>query len=546
MTGTVIVRLKGIKDEGNLTHDLGERNGLNYVDHTKSHLNMIVIGQPFAESKQKFKEQKKFIVNDFNQEKAQQRQFIMPDFLDEKEYVKERRKVRNWQSHMKSHLAGFIGFGHDAQANSLDREKMDACAKEYVKTLCDRHGIELLYLIRHEDETTPHYHFLTTNYNPATKHTIRLDRNLLRKEQDKIGESFSSMGLTRGLDKQERLKLAAEKLNQPMIDGRYSAEVWKESNVIHRSVKQLHEDLPLEIEDKKEEIQQIQAQISKQQAKIEKNQKLIAKNEHTLLQLAIKEASSQVKQEKIEKRLKIYQKRINDAQAEIDRLSVEFAPPKTSIIEYVSGYEKPLIGPPKPTIKKTKVVSVKNANASYKAAEAYKRKLEQQEFELKNQKAKAKQEQLVIEEELKAFFAKLAYKHMMVFGKPFDSQDEMLDFIKWFDQDTGWVTTNIGTRFKTQTENNQVVRVVVEHSEGISAKQKAKTLLFATHKAEMTKGHFKGLDEVLIEFCKMMKQSPGKYDFELILSDEQKTTLTKNGIFEEDNLQELVLPGMGL
>ncbi|WP_157753540.1 hypothetical protein [Thiomicrorhabdus chilensis] len=542
MTGTVIVRLEAIKTTGNLTHDLDNSRRPNYVDHSRSHLNKIVMGQKFKESKSLFKHQKKNVIQHFNTEKARLRELITPENLDEKEYLKERRRIRNWQSHMKNHLAGFIGFGRNAQANDLNHDEMDACAKDYVNSFCKRRNVEVLYLVRHMDETTVHYHFVTTNYNPELKQTIRLTRDNLRKEQDMIGHAFSSMGLTRGLDKQERLKQVAQKLNQPMQNGNYSPEVWKESNVIHRSVKQLHEGLPLEIEEKQKEAEKIQSEINAQQKKLEKNVRLITQNETKLKELSNQEASHQVQIEKIEKRLQHYEERVIDAQAEIERLSLELQPIKATRIDYVKGYEEKWFGSPKPIIKKAKVVSPKLANEQFKALKAKEIKLEQEQRRLKQQRQQAQAEQLKAEAELQAFFARQSHKHMMVFGKPVDSNEEFLDFIKWFDQKSGWVTTNIGTRFKVQEQNGQVIRVVVENTESKTAYEKAYTLLLATHKSKLDQGFFEGSDEVFIEFYKLITKKPEKYDFELMLTPEQEALLINKkllSVYENEPLDEL-------
>lgn len=530
MAGTVMVRIEGIKTIGSLTHDLGNRNNLDYVDQSKSHLNTIVMGQSFEESKALFKHQKESIIQNFNYEKDRQRELVSHEFLDNKEYKKERRRIRNWQSHMNSHLRGIIGFGQDAKANFLSHQLMDQCARDYVNKLCENHNLEALYLVRHMDETAVHYHFVTTNYNFGNHKTLRLTRDDLRKEQDKIGEAFSPLGLSRGVDKQERLKQAALKLDQPLENGKYSADVWKEANVINRSVKQLHEDLPFEIEEKQKEIEKIEIDLKAQQKKLEKNKRLIEKNEHKLSMLDIKKAGALVEQEKIEKRLKSYQKRVNDAQAEIDRLSLKIKPIKASTIEYVTGYEEKHFGSPKPIVKKAKVVSPRKANEFFKKLKAKEIKLKQEQKRIQEQRLQQREEQQQAQQELELFFAKQSYKHMMVFGKQIESRDELINFVKWFEQESGWVTTNIGTRFKVQKENGEVVRIVVENTEGHSDFQKAETLLLAASKSEMDSGYFNGSDEMFLEFWKLHQRKTKDIDFELLLTEEQEQLLQEKGL----------------
>ncbi|NPA72794.1 MAG: hypothetical protein GXO35_08200 [Gammaproteobacteria bacterium] len=530
MSGTVLVRIEATRGLGNLTHDLDNSRRPSYVDHTKSHSNTILRGSDIKHSRNLLTEQSHFIKNDFNAEKNRQRELIHKDYLSDKEYISARRKVRNWQSHMKTHLSGFIGFSQDAHANKMSREQLDNCAIQYVEDLCSRKNIELTYLVRHEDETTVHYHFITTNYDNALKQTLRFKRDDLRKEQDKIGIAFTSTGLTRGLDKQARLKQAAEALNIPMENGKYSAEVWKQSNVIHRSVKQLHEDLPLEIEAKQKTLKELSKKHQAQLNKLSKNQRLILSNTEKLTQL---ESACNIKQsdiDKIKKRLIIYNKRVADAQTEIDILSLQFSPPKTERIEYVSSHTKNMLGQSKPVLKTLRIVSVKNAEKAYKAAIAKQKKLAQNEKRNKEQAMERENAHKKDKEAMEAFFKKQAFKHLKVFGTPIVSHSEILDFIKWFDMDSGWVTTKTGTRFKVQTENGKAIRVVVDSSMG-STQEVAKTLLYAAKQAGLVQGYFTGSDEVLIELWKTNQTSPPP--IEIILRDGQEVMMLKEGLIDE-------------
>lgn len=528
MNGTVIVRLEPVKTAGNITHDLDNERRPKYVDKTKSKLNKIIYGKEYTQSKQAFRDQQQSIINHFNRSKTQQRKDYRLLFLSPKNSARERRNIRNWQSHMNTHLSGFIGFGTDAQANDLNREEMDKCAQEYVNDLCLRHNIEILYLVRHEDESTTHYHFLTTNYDEARSQTLKLQRDDLRKEQDAIGSAFQSMGLSRGIDKQKRLKDVSDKLKVPMVNGRYSENVWEKANVIHRSVKRLHEELPLELYIRQEELAFVESSLAAQKAKLDKNIDLIEKSEERLALLSIEQNDFEAESEKLKKCINTYHKSVTDAKAEIDRLSLEFSPPKKSIIEHVSGYTKKQFGKDEPIIKKIEVVMPKNAFENFKIVAAKEKELEQENARLKQLHQKQNEKRLQDEDELQAFFNEQAFKHLLVFGKPLESNEEIQDFIKWFDQNTGWTTTKIGTRFKVQKQDGEIIRIVVERSTINSAAQKAETLLYAARHSNMRSGGFTGSIDVLIELWKQNQSQAVPFD--LKLTDQQKSILKKESL----------------
>lgn len=150
MSGTVLVRLKAIKTIGNLTHDLVNSKRPSYVDRAKSDQNVIILGDDFLKAREKFNEQVDSIKESFNDHKDQQRSLILRENLSSKEYQQERRKVRNWQSHMNTHLSGIIAFGKDANANGLglDRNDMDNSAKNYMLDFCSSHNVETLVVVK--------------------------------------------------------------------------------------------------------------------------------------------------------------------------------------------------------------------------------------------------------------------------------------------------------------------------------------------------------------------------------------------------------------
>ncbi len=82
-----------------------------------------------------------------------------------------------------------------------DNNKMNEAAKDFIKEFEKVNGCKVLYLIKHDDEKTPHYHFTFTNYNfdnhksfnSAMKRADISQRN--SRMQDLAGQCFENQGL---------------------------------------------------------------------------------------------------------------------------------------------------------------------------------------------------------------------------------------------------------------------------------------------------------------------------------------------------------------
>lgn len=103
------------------------------------------------------------------------------------------RNGRKMPSNAKPMVAGVITFGTSREKgpgeglndeerqriNRMNKEAMDAAAKRYMEWLEVYHGCKVTYCVRHDDESTRHYHFMATNVNhkgkSLTKHMSRAD-----------------------------------------------------------------------------------------------------------------------------------------------------------------------------------------------------------------------------------------------------------------------------------------------------------------------------------------------------------------------------------
>lgn len=542
MSATVSIRFKAIKKySGSLTHDLDNSRRPGYVDSSKTHLNSVVLGNQYHTSKLLVTQQAKSVVYEFNSEKNRQRELLQAKNLSQQQYAKERRKIRNWQANMKTHLAGLIIFGKDANANSLSRAEMDQCAIDYVKDFGLRHHVELTYLVRHEDEATVHYHFLTTNFDAQKKQTLRFNRDLLRKEQDYIGLAFSPMGLQRGIDKYLRLEEAAKKLGLDKVDGKYPQEVWRLANVIHRSVKQLHEDLPLELNAKHEQSRELSAQLELQQALLVSREERIQDNENKLRQLKESSAAKQTEIEALQEEILKAEQQAEEARNTINDLALQFSAPRTKTVEVVTTYEKNLVGQSKPVIKESQIVTLEEARKTFEVVAAKERKLAEKRRRLE-ENAKAYHELIEKEKQqaitflrnqsslMKAFFNKQAFKHLIIFGKPFKTTNEIVEFMEWYET-AEWENKALKTRFKVQNTESKVVRVVVDNNEA-SSMQKAEVLIIVAAEQGLNTGAFVGSDSLFVEFWHQNEQKGEQLSIHL--SAEQEAMLMKQGLMNDD------------
>lgn len=181
----------------------------------------------------------------------------------------ERRAVRETDRAMKSNAAiataGVITFGAEAAQmfEQLTAEQQDAAFGELAEAVADRLKTSLHGLVVHLDEATIHAHFTLSAYDydghPLSKTTRP---GILSELQDLTAEVMGRHcpGVERGRRYGDRLAAGADL-----------------SDVVHRSVRELHRDLPRDLEAKranlaelaeaetlaKDRVAEIQARINK-------------------------------------------------------------------------------------------------------------------------------------------------------------------------------------------------------------------------------------------------------------------------------------------
>jgi hypothetical protein len=171
--------------------------------------------------------------------------------------------------------AGIITFGTDAQpiVNALDFATQNRLFSETAARIAELLRTEISGLVVHRDESALHAHFQMPTFNkdgiPISK---IITPTVSKRLQDIAGEVFGVHGITRGKPKVQRV-----------IDGDPL------HTIIHRSVQQLHNDLPEE--------------LAAAESKIQNYKRLIEENRRKL-------EAGQGDEEKIQKRISVYEQRI--------------------------------------------------------------------------------------------------------------------------------------------------------------------------------------------------------------------------------------------
>ncbi|WP_108399061.1 plasmid recombination protein [Devosia submarina] len=214
-----------------------------------------------------------------------------PEFRDICEERRANRQVGKARRGLRSDAAvmrdGIITFGTQAQTvfEALDRETQNKAFTAVAEAIATRLKTTLNGLVVHRDETAIHAHFdlvaVNVDGHPISQANSQSDFSRLQDLAAEIIAQFAPQ-IQRGHKKYDRLKAGANF-----------------SDTVHRSVKQLHEDLPQEIETRKLALAKLNKNIAATEAKL---------------------AEETEDQARLQKRLATYQDRLARQTAELDEL----------------------------------------------------------------------------------------------------------------------------------------------------------------------------------------------------------------------------------
>ncbi len=132
---------------------------------------------------------------------------------------------------------------NDLKGESFDKKEFIEMGVKTILNICKELDIELIYITRHFDETTPHFHYLTSNYN-TKGNVITRNREIGKKLQDISEIYFKKFGISRGVSKEatgnRNLKNEIDKLkNQLKEEKNKNKEIKKENIKLQEENKEL-------------------------------------------------------------------------------------------------------------------------------------------------------------------------------------------------------------------------------------------------------------------------------------------------------------------
>lgn len=206
---------------GQRAHDMrGPGSVPNYVDRSRLHLNSVILLPPSP---------------DTLADECLRRRQTRTDL---------KRKAKSLKSDAAVAIVGLISFSHEAQplVTSLSIEEQDALFLQSATDIAEQYKTTLAGLVVHRDESAIHAHLTLTGYdlkgNPVSK---KMTQGALSKSQEIGAKAFAELGITRG-----------KKIGQRIKDGE------PPHKYIHRTVKELQRDLPIELAAAREKVAQLE------------------------------------------------------------------------------------------------------------------------------------------------------------------------------------------------------------------------------------------------------------------------------------------------
>lgn len=234
-----------------------------------------------------------------------------------------RQKVQPKQAVL---VEGIITFSRAAQpVVSNDLEKAHGCALQLAASIVRDHGrgAALVSLVYHADESAPHYHFVMEGVGADGLAVLRqMHKRQGVNLQDLAGQAFAPMGIQRGIPVVARIRSGADR-----------------SKIVHRSVRELHRDLPQEIARVQQQIATETNSLTALEEKARTTQERLHKAQADLAQLRAQSEVDTVKVAKLEERIKDYSARLAKQQVKIAAIA-----PKPVAVTVVTGTERGLLG----------------------------------------------------------------------------------------------------------------------------------------------------------------------------------------------------------
>ena len=234
---------------------------------------------------------------------------------EQRERNKAHKTKRGGKPLQNTFIRGIITFSPEGVAN-VNHADLDKAAFKTLREICERQNVKPVYIAKHLDEKTPHYHFLTEgcDLNSGKSRSCELGRQACREMQDIAGRNFGALGFQRGQSKSltgaEHMtvkQLHAQERDEQIaqLDALHScvaatktelADLYAERDQLDREVCERNDDLR-KVEDKKkaaeEEKKRIDEEIKRLQDDL-RRQRLTQDQLSQLTNAAIKEYKERV------------------------------------------------------------------------------------------------------------------------------------------------------------------------------------------------------------------------------------------------------------
>lgn len=138
-------------------------------------------------------------------------------------------------------IRGIITFSPDGVANVKPAD-LDKAAFKTLREICERQNVKPVYIVKHLDEKTPHYHFLTEgcDLDNGKSRSCELGRRACREMQDIAGRHFGALGFMRG---QSKSLTGAEHMTVKQLHAQEREEQIAQLDALHSSVEAVKNDL---------------------------------------------------------------------------------------------------------------------------------------------------------------------------------------------------------------------------------------------------------------------------------------------------------------
>lgn len=227
------------------------------------------------------------------------------EYRREKSGVKRQRKVA---SNVAVATIGIITFGREAQVfmQDMPSKQQDKMFQEVAEKIAARLGTSITGLSVHLDESALHAHYqmpaTTINGGPVSRIMTKAVLNEIQTLAAEVAQKYDPR-LERGNRKIDRLEAGADY-----------------ADTVHKTVRQMHDTLIPERDQLSAAIDDLNDQISAQYLKQKKNADYLEKQKKKLEETAGQIDQNTAKIATAENRIKKYETRIDNGEAELERL----------------------------------------------------------------------------------------------------------------------------------------------------------------------------------------------------------------------------------